>query len=49
MITFNYVKNDLQNKLSINYQNTEQIVVYYTLTKLLGVSIKTALHICLFL
>ena len=45
----NYVKNSLQNKLHISYNTTEQIVVYYTFTNLCGLSIKTAIMICMFL
>jgi len=49
MMSCNYASNSIQNKLKINYCSTNQIIAYYTLTGLLGVSIKNALLICMFL
>jgi len=45
----NFALNTLQNELKINANSTTSIVVYFTLTKLVGISAKTALLICLFL
>ena len=49
MMSCNYASNTIQNELKINYCGTNQIIAYYTLTSLLGVSIKNALFICMFL
>jgi hypothetical protein len=49
IIIINFACNTVQNQLNINYNNANQIVAYYTLTHLMGVSVKTAFLICLFL
>jgi hypothetical protein len=47
IIGFIFLKRNIKNNLNLN--STEQIITYYTLTKLLGLSIKSAFYICLFL